>query len=1338
VRSISVALLAAVAALLLPAAASADLGDIEYVQGSWGLPAYEHANAPSDPAGLVLPLFDPDLAAGTQAAGSVTDTARGGPDNSTYLLLDHGTDVVKVNTDGTLDDAWGTDGRASITDPGEIGWSFAPSGIAVGDDGTVFVGGSRTADHSNGSNSQVAAAKIGPTGQQDMTFGDADHDGTPDGVATFQGELDYITGDDIALFDDGVVIAGSMHITTQTTPEYRMSAFAFDGTGAPNGAFTTYNHPGLALTDLVGGRAHSVAVDAGGRVVLAGYDTVDGDERFAVARLDADGTPDVSFDDDGHTLSADWQGADARPNDVDVVGDAIYVAGSVDFKWGIARYDSTGALDAAFGESGLRMPGIEPANGSGEVQRIEVDSATGAVYAVGRFSEPGTFGSLGTHVGIVRLDAAGDVDPVYRGGGGSLFAPSYIGSTDNRAGDILLTSDGKALVVASTYKPYPQEDAGYQMRPTIVRLSNQRTAPANTGAPQLSGDGVAAQGDTLTVSDGTWSGYGTITYEYAWERCASSQSQGEWSATAGCTAIGDTANSRLLTASDVDKHVRALVTAVNDDNLETTWATNTQQVAASEITSNGPPVVAPSGAVNVGQPLEVTDENFSGATSYEYQWMRCPTADPPHFPDPEPDPCQYLGSFGATYTTTQEDLGSHMRVKVTGSAGPSAASKVSYSSTREVRAASAEGGPVRTADPAIAPAGAVTEGDTLTMTSAGAFSGTPAPALSRQWQRCGGTAAAPTGCSAISGATGESYTTSSSDAGKVVRLRVRAENAGGSATGDSSGRDVRERAAAPRPERPAPAPVGAGTGGSTGPAFSTRGTDKMPSVLGKTADEAAAAIAAAGIFADVIVDAKARKKPLKLDGKALDPGQVHSQSTGAGTPVVSSITQKHKVKLVVEAGKPGIKGCQESEFRRELKGITLEQAWELLEAKRCAGKVNLNFRVAGSEDEPEVQSASKDGKELKVTVVLPNSHAEMDLFPTKSQGAFPSDPMPSFGVDDWALTADVDNIFGVRVYDRYIGDGRKNPGARVGVGAEVYVDSDRVGVEDEVRKTRPDTGDAAIFSRFAPTRPGTVIFLVQMEDAAGQKIFGYGHFKVKQRSGTFSTVSGETYSLSGGRASRVARAAGGPVARAASVNQLFSWVQGLFLGSPLQSLAAGAKSAGEGLIAMAKRSAGAVQFTLGSIHATTSRLIQMQAANVVASGGANVVAAGGANVVAAGGANVVAAGGANVVSAGGANVVAAGGANAVAAGGANLLGQAKLVSGTGSLRAIPNDAKLLSDNGLGLISDNGLGLQNTSKVIAPSEAAPVIAAGGANLIGTAAGNILNQNNAGLIGTAAGN
>ncbi|CAA9505887.1 MAG: hypothetical protein AVDCRST_MAG85-2041 [uncultured Solirubrobacteraceae bacterium] len=1337
VRHLLVVLVTAFAALMLPSVALADLGDLDPSYGT---------------EGFAFPV------AGQH--GFVTDLAPL-PGGGAYALVGQNStndaQVVKLTAQGLPDTTWNGDGAVEV-----FGADFDPArdayflqSIAVTPDGAIYLGGT----HNGGPSGRMAVIKLTAAGTRDAGF-------DSDGIATFTGDRTGYDGNSVAAFGDedgdgdadGVVIAGRAVISTTDQGDLtRMGVVAFRANGSTNTTFDTVpadsSPEGLAWAGSTFGEAFDVAVEAGGDVIAAGRvmrknaDNTD-EPVWAVARWDDDGAPDVSFGTDvdpgaGITREgvafgdANTPGSEARLNAVRVVGTTIYVGGyaaSADGgEFAIGRYDLTGELDGTWSGDGIATATLDEQDTTGRaVVKAFVVEPGGAVVAAG----DGYKTDQGLRsIGIVRFEDDGTKDAVYRGGGSFVRDPS--GANDDVRTAALL--GGTPYFGGMTYDQYDEAGAQF-LRPTLMRTQTERTAPTNEGAPQLSGNGIAKFGETITTTEGLWSGYGTITYEYEWERCAASHQQGVWAPndqgtwirTSGCTAIGDATNAHTLTEADVDQHVRAIVTAVNDAGMETRWFSTTQQIEAIPPTSDGPPVLAPNRDVAVGETLQVTDENFSGPTlRYEYQWMRCPTANPPHFPNGQ-DPCQYLPARASSYTVGAEDAGQHLRVYV--QAINSAGSAYGYSATRAVGGSVAGTAPARTADPAIAPSGAVTEGETITMTSPGAFSGTPAPTLSRQWQRCGGTPDAPTGCSGIAGATGESYATGAGDVGKVVRLRVIADNGVGTATADSSGRAVSAKPAATRVERPpvsAPAPgTAAGPTGPTGPAFSTQGTDKMPSVLGKTADEAIAAIAAAGIFAEVAVNAQARKKPLKLNGKALDPGQVHAQSTGAGTAVLSSITRKHKVSLVVNAGAAGIKACQDSGFRKDLKGITLEQAWELLEAKRCDGKVNLNFKVAGSEDEPEVQSASKDGKELRVTVVLPKSHAEMDLFPTKSQGAFPSDPMPSFGVDDWALTADVDNIFGVKVYDRYVGDGRKSTGARVGVGAEVYLDSDRVGVEDEVRKTRPDTGDAAIFSRFAPTKAGTVIFLVQMKDAAGHKIFGYGHFKVKQRSGSLSTIAGETYRISGGRATRTARAAGGPVARAASVSQLFSWVQGLFQNTPLQTLSAGAKSAGEGLISMAKKSAGAVQFALGSVSATTSQLIRMQAGSVVASGGGNVVAAGGLNVIAAGGGNVV----------------AAGGGNAVASGGGNLFGQTKLISGTGSLRMIPTDAKLISDNGLGLISDNGLGLRNASKVIAPSDGAPVVAAGGLNLIGTASGNILNQNNAGIIsqnqaniiGTASGN
>jgi hypothetical protein len=78
-------------------------------------------------------------------------------------------------------------------------------------------------------------------------------------------------------------------------------------------------------------------------------------------------------------------------------------------------------------------------------------------------------------------------------------------------------------------------------------------APAQTAAPVVSGQAV--QGQTLTTSNGSWSGSPT-SYGYGWEDCNSSG--------ASCSSIGGaTASSYMLQASDVGDTIRSVVTARN-------------------------------------------------------------------------------------------------------------------------------------------------------------------------------------------------------------------------------------------------------------------------------------------------------------------------------------------------------------------------------------------------------------------------------------------------------------------------------------------------------------------------------------------------------------------------------------------------------------------------------------------------------------------------------------------------------------------------------------------------------------------------------------------------------
>lgn len=73
-------------------------------------------------------------------------------------------------------------------------------------------------------------------------------------------------------------------------------------------------------------------------------------------------------------------------------------------------------------------------------------------------------------------------------------------------------------------------------------------APINTVAPTISGNAIV--GETLTVSDGTWTGVPAPTYTYAW-------------LLNGLPITGETANVYVIQSSDLGGNISANVTATN-------------------------------------------------------------------------------------------------------------------------------------------------------------------------------------------------------------------------------------------------------------------------------------------------------------------------------------------------------------------------------------------------------------------------------------------------------------------------------------------------------------------------------------------------------------------------------------------------------------------------------------------------------------------------------------------------------------------------------------------------------------------------------------------------------
>jgi hypothetical protein len=177
---------------------------------------------------------------------------------------------------------------------------------------------------------------------------------------------------------------------------------------------------------------------------------------------------------------------------------------------------------------------------------------------------------------------------------------------------------------------------------------------------------------------------------------------------------------------------------------------------------------------------------------------------------------------------------------------------------------------------------------------------------------------------AIPGAGGAEYVTGAADAGRFVRLVVSARQGAGPVA-DAASATTAVTAAAP----PAAGGGGGGGGGSATPApatppaappappatpttlsstapvvtMDTRTTATMPEVRGLKIDEARARIKQAGIHALIDSEEKIRAKPLQLPGQGrLDIGDVSAQSLSAGTPVVSSVGEPKRIRLITEAG----------------------------------------------------------------------------------------------------------------------------------------------------------------------------------------------------------------------------------------------------------------------------------------------------------------------------------------------------------------------------------------------------------------------------------------------------
>ncbi|MHC4575042.1 MAG: hypothetical protein ACYS76_13070, partial [Planctomycetota bacterium] len=303
---------------------------------------------------------------------------------------------------GDLDLSFGTSGIV-VTDIMGPDDDFAEGGVVIQPDGKIVVAG--YTDTSRGS--YFALARYETDGMLDASFG-------TDGRATtpFISDRDKVYA--AALQADGrIVVAGR---TNSGDPNYYDFVLVrFDSNGSLD---TSFGAGGKVTTDFTSGNEYAYALDIrpDGKIVVAGR-TNSGDPNyydFALACYETNGSLDTSFGTGGlvttHFSSSDCAYALA------IHSNRIIVAGSSGGDIALARYDLNGDLDTSFGIGGIVTTDFTSGNDYAYALAIQADGKivvagqtytsdpNGHDFALARYNSNGSLDGAFGASGLVTTD----------------------------------------------------------------------------------------------------------------------------------------------------------------------------------------------------------------------------------------------------------------------------------------------------------------------------------------------------------------------------------------------------------------------------------------------------------------------------------------------------------------------------------------------------------------------------------------------------------------------------------------------------------------------------------------------------------------------------------------------------------------------------------------------------------------------------------------------------------------------------------------------------------------------------------------------------------------------
>jgi uncharacterized delta-60 repeat protein len=400
--------------------------------------------------------------------------------------------LARYNADGSLDASFGSSGKEVSKIPTDSFWNAAA--LYSSSDTT---GNAKKIVEAGG----ASLARFNANGSVDKNFGS-------------RGRVVVASTNDIA----GVVIQpadGKIVVAGDNGSAFVLSRYNADGT-----LDTTFGGGTVTLSiGSSGAIVEALALQADGKLVEAGGSRNSSSTTWELARFNANGTLDTTFDATGPnpgtvistfaTTTNEVRGLAIYPSTGADTADygKLLAAGSIsgnpggtnDAQPALARYNADGTPDTTFGQSGQVVTPLP--NSGGDVYAVAIQ-ADGKIIAAGQIAGTGQW-----QFGLLRYNTNGSLDTSF-GNGGIVQTPPANGTNNSEGRAVAIQADGRIVVAGKTFNSGTGSSyfmtARYLAGPEIGTF----TASAST---VTSGGNLTLTASNFTDGDPSGTGYATIT-----------------------------------------------------------------------------------------------------------------------------------------------------------------------------------------------------------------------------------------------------------------------------------------------------------------------------------------------------------------------------------------------------------------------------------------------------------------------------------------------------------------------------------------------------------------------------------------------------------------------------------------------------------------------------------------------------------------------------------------------------------------------------------------------------------------------------------------------------------